>query len=128
MNARFNKILYFNLFINSKKTTMPFLKIISPVLLFLFLIFISCKNKLNYISPPGYDINKPEKIVMKSSLKEISGITFIKGKEDVLYAIEDEAGKLFSVTIGSDNLSYSKFGKKGDFEDVSILNNNLVTV
>ena len=65
---------------------------------------------------------------MKSALKEISGIAFIKGKEDVLYAIEDEAGKLFSVTPGSDQLSHSKFGKKGDYEDVTILNNSLVTV
>lgn len=104
------------------------LKITSPVLLLLFLIFISCKNKQLYKSPEGYNINKPEKFVMKSSLREISGITFIKGKEDVLYAIEDEAGKLFSFTKGSDKLSHSKFGKKGDYEDVTILNNSLVTV
>ena len=107
---------------------MPVLKIYSPVLFLLFLLFISCKNKQLYKSPVGYDINKPEKFVMNSSLKEISGITFIKGKEDVMYAIEDEAGKLFSVTPGSDKLSYSKFGKKGDYEDVTILNDNLVTV
>lgn len=107
---------------------MPQLKITSPVLLLLFLIFISCKNKQLYKSPAGYDINKPEKFVMSSSLKEISGIAFIKGKEDVLYAIEDEGGKLFSVTPGSDKVSHSKFGKKGDYEDVTILNNNLVTV
>ena len=107
---------------------MPVLKIYSPVLFLLFLFFISCKNKQLYKSPVGYDINKPEKFVMNSSLKEISGITFIKGKEDVMYAIEDEAGKLFSVTPGSDKLSHSKFGKKGDYEDVTILNDNLVTV
>lgn len=107
---------------------MPVLKITSPVLLFLFLIFISCKNKLPYKSPAGYDINKPEKFIMKSSLKEISGITFITGKEDVLYAIEDEAGKLFSLTPGNDKLSHSKFGKKGDYEDVTIVNKKTVAV
>ena len=107
---------------------MPVLKIYSPVLFLLFLFFISCKNKQLYKSPVGYDINKPEKFVLNSSLKEISGITFIKGKEDVMYAIEDEAGKLFTVTLGSDKLSHSKFSKKGDYEDVTILNSNLVTV
>lgn len=104
------------------------LKITSPVLLFLLLIFISCKNKQPYKSPTGYDFNKPEKFVMKNSLKEISGIAFIHGKEDVLYAIEDEAAKLFSITPGSDKLSHSKFGKKGDYEDVTILNNTTVAV
>ena len=107
---------------------MPRLKITSPVLLFLFLFFISCKNKQPYKSPAGYDINKPEKLVMKNSLREISGIAFIPGKEEVLYAIEDEAGKLFSITPGSDQLSHSKFGKKGDYEDVTILNNATVAV
>ena len=107
---------------------MPVLKIYSPVLFLLFLFFISCKNKQLYKSPLGYNINKPEKFILNSSLKEISGITFIKGKEDVMYAIEDEAGKLFTVTLGSDKLSHSKFSKKGDYEDVTILNSNLVTV
>ena len=107
---------------------MSYLKKFSSVLLFVLLICISCKNKKPYKSPAGYDINKPEKFVMKNSLKEISGIAFIPGKEDVLYAIEDEAGKLFSITPGSDQLSHSKFGKKGDYEDVTILNNTTVAV
>ena len=107
---------------------MPHSKITSPVLLLLLLIFSNCKNKQPYKSPAGYDINKPEKFVMKNSLKEISGITFIPGKEDVLYAIEDEAGKLFSITPGSDQLSHSKFAKKGDYEDVTILNDTTVAV
>ena len=111
-----------------KKPPMPRLKIISPVLLLLFLAFVSCKNKQPYKSPAGYDIKKPEKLVMKNSLREISGIAFISGKEEVLYAIEDEAGKLFSITPGSDQLSHSKFAKKGDYEDVTILNDSTVAV
>ena len=107
---------------------MSYLKKFSSLLIFVLLICISCKNKKPYKSPAGYDINKPEKFVMKNSLKEISGITFIPGKEDVLYAIEDEAGKLFSITLGSDQLSHSKFAKKGDFEDVTIFNNTTVAV
>ena len=107
---------------------MPRLKITSPFLLLLLLFFISCKNKQPYKSPASYDINKPEKLVMKNSLKEISGIAFIPGKENVIYAIEDEAGKLFSITPGGDKLSHSKFGKKGDYEDVTILNNKTVAV
>jgi len=91
-------------------------------------LFISCKDKAQYRSPVGYDINKPEKFVLSSSLTEISGITFIDGKKDTLFAIEDETGKLFSIALGNEKPSHSKFAKKGDFEDVAILNNNTVSV
>jgi uncharacterized protein YjiK len=91
-------------------------------------LFISCKDKAPFRSPVGYDINKPEKFVLGKSLNEISGITFIEGKKDTLFAIEDETGKLFSIAWGNDNSSHSKFAKKGDFEDVAILNTNTVSV
>ena len=99
-----------------------------PGLLLLFFIAVSCRNTAQNKGPAGYDINKPEKFVMNEALHEISGITFIEGKKDTIYAIEDEKGKLFSIALGNENLSHSKFGKKGDFEDVTILNNNTVAV
>ena len=97
-------------------------------LLLTFFIVYSCKNVAQYKSPAGYDINKPEKFIMNQALHEISGITFIEGKKDTIFAIEDEKGKLFSIALGNTNLSHSKFAKKGDFEDVSVLNNNTVSV
>ena len=65
---------------------------------------------------------------MNQALHEISGITFIEGKKDTIFAIEDEKGKLFSIALGNEKLSHSKFAKKGDFEDVTVLNNNTVSV
>lgn len=97
-------------------------------LLLVFFIMNSCKNVAQYRSPAGYNINKPEKFIMNEALHEISGITFIEGKKDTIFAIEDEKGKLFSFALGNENLSHLKFAKKGDFEDVTVLNNNMVSV
>ena len=103
-------------------------KNIYPGLLSLFFITITCKDTAQYKTPAGYDINKPEKFVMNQALHEISGITFIEGKKDTLFAIEDENGKLFTLSLGSEYLSHSKFAKKGDFEDVAVLNSTTVSV
>jgi len=55
-------------------------------------------------------------------LREISGITFLKGDADTMYAIEDETGKLYNFHLGSGRFPYHKFGKHGDYEDVTVLN------
>jgi hypothetical protein len=39
-----------------------------------------------------YRLDKPQKFNMPESLLEISGITLYKGKNDTLYAIQDEQG------------------------------------
>ncbi|WP_431214460.1 hypothetical protein ACQ86N_06440 [Puia sp. P3] len=72
-------------------------------------------------SPPGYDLASPQKFVMGEVLHEISGIVFLKGNPDTMYAIEDEAGKLFHFHLGDRSFPYWKFGKHGDYEDVAIL-------
>lgn len=107
---------------------MPACKHTITFLLLIFFIAFSCKNVAQYKSPAGYAFNKPEKFIMNQALHEISGITFIEGKKDTIFAIEDEKGKLFSITLGSETLSHVKFAKKGDFEDVTVLNNNTVSV
>lgn len=92
------------------------------------LIVLGCNNAAQYKSPAGYDITKPEKFLMPQSLKEISGITFLKGNNDTIFAIEDEDGKLYFFSPGTEKTSYSKFGKKGDYEDVTVLNINTFAV
>ena len=72
-------------------------------------------------SATGYDLSTPKKFIMSESLHEISGITFWRGNPDTLYAIEDEDGKLFSFHLGDGRFPHRKFGKKGDYEDVTIL-------
>lgn len=105
-----------------------FKNIYALILLFAFILY-SCNNKREpYKSPKGYDLNTPEKFVMKEALKEISGITFLNGDYDTMYAIEDESGRLYSFTPGSKKLSYSSFKGRGDFEDVTDLNGNTIAI
>ena len=75
-------------------------------------------------SPPGYDLASPQKFIMSEALHEISGITFIRPNNDSLYAIEDEDGKLFYFKPGGPTPKYKKFGKHGDYEDVTVLGGN----
>lgn len=72
-------------------------------------------------SPIGYDLNKPHKYQMPDILQEISGIAFNKGDNKTVYAEMDEDGSLFTLPLGSKEEKATKFGKKGDYEDVSII-------
>jgi hypothetical protein len=84
---------------------------------------ISCESqKQTYTSPPGYQFNKPERFLMPVFLHEISGIAFNRGISDTIYAEEDENGKVFHFKLGDKSMLVTKFGKKGDFEDISICN------
>jgi hypothetical protein len=103
-------------------------KVLFPSSILTAIILWGCIGSKQFKGPAGYDINKPEKFIMTSSLKEISGISFLNGKSDTTYAIEDESGKLYYFSIGSDKVNHSKFGKKGDYEDVAVLNNKTVAV
>lgn len=73
-----------------------------------------------------YDLDSPEKFFMPESIFEISGIAFNKGNPDTVYAIQDEEGKLFKLGLGVKKQLHSKFGKKGDYEDVTIVKNQVV--
>jgi hypothetical protein len=96
----------------------------------LYLLFIcmllmtfSCESQQQHsASPPGYDLNKPKRYKMPLVLREISGIAFNSGYPDTLYAEQDEEGKVFHFELGDDKMHTTKFGKKGDFEDISICN------
>ncbi|MFI5153636.1 MAG: SdiA-regulated domain-containing protein [Chitinophagales bacterium] len=76
---------------------------------------------VNYASPPGYDLTKPKTFFMNEALHEISGIVFFGKNYDSLYAIEDEDGKLFYFHLGDGKFPHARFGKKGDYEDVTVL-------
>ncbi len=87
-----------------------------------------CREPMTVVSPPGYDLSAPKKFVVGEVLHEISGIVFINGNADSMYAIEDEAGKLFYFHLGDGKYPYWRFGKHGDYEDVAVLNNNTFVV
>ncbi|WP_353718098.1 SdiA-regulated domain-containing protein [Dyadobacter sp. 676] len=69
----------------------------------------------------GYDLSKPEKFNLPESLFEVSGITFDKGHNDTIYAIQDEDGKLFRLAWDIPRQLHTKFAKKGDYEDLAIV-------
>lgn len=84
--------------------------------------FMGCYDPVPVVSPPGYHLDAPKKFVLSESMREISGIVFLRGNPDTMYAIEDEDGKLFYFHPGDGKFPHQKFGKKGDYEDVAILN------
>jgi hypothetical protein len=70
----------------------------------------------------NYNLGKPDKFLMPESLLEISGIAFYKGKADTVYGIQDEQGRLFRLAWGEKKQYNAKFGKQGDYEDVTFIN------
>ncbi|MES2775705.1 MAG: SdiA-regulated domain-containing protein [Bacteroidota bacterium] len=85
-----------------------------------------CRNRNRKIkSPAAYDLGSPEKFNMPGSLLEISGITFDSGANDIIYAIQDEQGKVFKLVWGNKKQSHTKFAGDGDFEDLAIAGNKM---
>lgn len=76
-----------------------------------------------YNSPPHYDLNKPVKYAMPKELEEISGIAFYKGDSSVLYAEQDEEGKVYRLHLGDTKADHFSFGRHGDYEDIALTDN-----
>lgn len=92
-------------------------------------VFLSCNNsnsKKEVKTPPGYDLNNPEKFLLPDGLNEVSGIGFYNGKSDTLYAEQDEEARLYYLHPGDSKASSVKFGKKGDYEDMAIINDKVI--
>lgn len=98
------------------------------ILLTCTIFFATCKTAVTYTSPTGYDFSRPEKLIMEKPLKEISGICFLMDNDESLLAVEDETGKIYQYRLAGGKLTKSKFGKKGDYEDVAIVNNQTASV
>lgn len=93
----------------------------------LILAIAGCDSEEGKIKSPGeYNLEKPEKFTMPESLLEISGISFNKGISDTIYAIQDEEGKLFRLSLGNKKQYHGKFGKSGDYEDLSIVRDKVI--
>ncbi|MBL0745325.1 hypothetical protein [Chryseolinea lacunae] len=94
----------------------------------LTLLFVGCTPVPLYDGPPGYNFEAPEKLIMRESLLEISGITFHHGNADTVLAINDEDGKLFYFPIREKKAYSTRFFKGGDFEDVAVFKNQIYTL
>ncbi|SER44429.1 SdiA-regulated domain-containing protein [Pedobacter rhizosphaerae] len=75
-----------------------------------------------------YDLENPVEYNMPQSLFEISGIVFNQGKADQVYAIQDEDGDIFHLGLADKEAKYSKFGGKGDYEDLTIIKNQVAVL
>lgn len=84
----------------------------------LLAFFISCNDKVNFSSPPGYDLNHPVVIYLNSDLSEISGIIYYP-KDTSIFAISDATGSLYKIFPDRNTLVQKwKFGTNHDYEDL----------
>lgn len=90
-------------------------------------LLVACQPKRNSEkSVTGYRLDEPEKFLMPESLLEVSGVTFNEGRGDIVYAVQDEQGRLFKMKWGVKKQTNSKFGKQGDYEDVAIVSGRVI--
>ncbi len=75
-----------------------------------------------------YDLANPVKYNMPQNLFEISGIVFHNGDPKEVFAIQDEDGDLFHLGLGDKESKFTKFGGKGDYEDVTIIKNYFIVL
>ena len=99
-----------------------------PISALIILIFQFCKPPQPTPGPPGYAFDKPQKYVLKKHLHEISGLALYKLNPDTVYAIDDEAGKLFYFHPGDAEYQSCKFGEKGDYEDLTIWRDSMMVI
>ncbi|NCD68751.1 SdiA-regulated domain-containing protein [Mucilaginibacter agri] len=90
------------------------------------LALLSCQQRVPYLSPAGYDLNKPQTDYLPDNLEEVSGIAFNKGNPDLLYAEEDENGRVYYMKFGDKKAKFSSFKKTGDFEDIAIAGDQVI--
>ena len=85
-------------------------------------MFFGCSNRsTKQTTISKYDLSEPIKFNMPESLLEISGITFHKGGNDTIYAVQDEQGRVFRLAWNEKRQYNAKFGKQGDYEDLAII-------
>lgn len=102
--------------------------VIYMMVLLSILSFSCAQSQQKFPSPKGYNLTMPLKYRMPEDLLEISGLSFVKGDAGTFYAIQDEEGKLFFGKMGAERVSHTKFGKHGDYEDVSICGNVVIVL
>lgn len=98
----------------------------TTIVLTLFAFAACSGKKQEYNSPKSYDLNHPKVYNMPESLFEISGIAFFNGRNDTLFAEQDEEGAVYTLSLGRNDVQKAVFKKHGDFEDIAICNNMVI--
>ncbi|MGE8430073.1 MAG: SdiA-regulated domain-containing protein [Sphingobacterium sp.] len=73
-------------------------------------------QQIPYTLSSGIKMNLPDELL------EISGIAFLAGQDNDIYAIQDEQGFLYKFNQATQKVTFNPFGKDGDYEDISISN------
>ncbi|HYK47678.1 MAG TPA: SdiA-regulated domain-containing protein [Parafilimonas sp.] len=82
---------------------------------------LSCNNRPNYPTPPGYDLNHPTTVRLPTQLDEISGIIYYP-KDTGVFAISDATGSLYKIFPDRNTTVQKwKFGDNEDYEDVQLV-------
>ena len=77
-------------------------------------------NNVNYDSPPGYDLKKPQLMNLGKVLNEISGLTY-NGDNNTILAVSDSKEKIFEINIERRKLkdfTERVVGTRSDLEDL----------
>lgn len=86
-------------------------------LLCLCLSCVEKKQEKSFLSPKGYDLNKPLLVTLPLELDEISGLSFYD-KDSTIFAISDDRGSIFKIkpNVG---ITKWKFSHGADYEDIT---------
>src|SRR5690349_16216710 len=100
---------------------------------FLLLSLVACgqsgkKTKQNEVvnTLPPYNLHTPQLFKLPKVHNEISGISFLNDDATAVYAEQDEEGIFFFKQKTAYEIKETKFGRKGDYEDVQICNGYVV--
>ena len=74
----------------------------------------------------GYNLDKPTIYELPKALKEISGIRFYHKDNSLIYAEQDEKGRIYWLVPGDSQVQYYDFGKDGDYEDLAFMKEQAV--
>ena len=93
-------------------------------IIFFFVLLTSCNElaiKEKYPTIPGYHLENPTTISLKTELDEISGVVFYP-KDTSVFAINDELGKLYKIYIRKKiEIKDWKFSNDADYEDLALV-------
>jgi len=94
----------------------------------LFFFSACAQTPKSYKSPKGYDLNNGQRTILPDVLHELSGIAFQKERADLIFANEDESGKVYFFPPDDPTLQEVTFGGPGDYEGIAISNGYVIVL
>jgi len=96
--------------------------------LFLLALLFAASTCKQPLLSDAYNLQKPDKVIqLPKALTEISGLTYLG--DGRIAAVQDEKGQLFVINTTTGEIeSKDKFGKKGDYEGISLVDSTIYSV